>query len=355
MSTYYPKWWADPTLRRHALELKVGLRHRPSDVPKISALLQKELDRFQAWVLWYAAGHHHNTRPLILRSWTPQKDYWPVLAAYLAKHKPVPQPIPPTPPSPSAQPPSRWKNAPWTLEKWVAISHGLRKQDPTWPNIDALISQLRRSGTKAIFAQIGNDNPDPDWAENARRLYAACKAQGIPCGGWGRIDYLDYETVKKNLRSVMPLDGFQADVEEKMNDPKAYQKLFDDFGDEMPLSVVATGGIDNAFGTDAIDSAQKFGDYYDFIGQDYYKSTDPMTPDRGENFVYWRSTAKVSHGYRHLPDAGGVWHIPMGMSNAETTPSMAAQIDMFKPWKAKGWWDGEIIEANNEWGVWATA
>jgi hypothetical protein len=63
----------------------------------------------------------------------------------------------------------------------------------------------------------------------------------------------------------------------------------------------------------------------------------------------------VAHGFRHLPDAGNHWQIPVGMSNAETTPPMIDQVTAFKPYSPSvGWWDAEIIEANGEWDVYAS-
>ncbi len=346
-------WWPD------ALLLKLGVITRTEatrrGVPHIKAGTkeQTELDLFQTWALWRAKGGLP-PRPGILKGWKPEHEYWTALAAYIKKHK-LP-PAPPPQPEHANNPPSRWKNAPWTQGKYVAISHGLRRSDGVW-TVDQLIGQLQRSGTKSVSPQIGSDNPDPDWAENARRLYQAARAVGIPCWGWGRCDYIPWEQVKSQIRSVMPMDGFAADIEGRCQDDQLPQHLFDEFGDEMPLAVVATGAIDDAFGTGAIDSAVRWGDHFDFIGQDYKKIPDlPLTPAGGENFVYWRSTEKNGgKGYRHLPDAKGRWHIPQGMSNAEGTPSMEAQRADWAPWAPYiGWWDGEIIESNGEWGVWAS-
>jgi hypothetical protein len=350
--TDWPKkhsWWLD------AARLRVGLLKRPQPkvphmtFPKWAAEIN-ELNTFAAWLLWFDGGR----KPPRPKVWKRVPAYaWKVWGEYQVAH---PKPPKPGPPSPVNNPPSRWKNAPWTRGKYVAISHGLRHNDGVW-TVDQLIQRLLSSGCKSVSPQIGDDNPDPDWAENARRLYKAAKAAGLSCWGWGRGDYIDWPRLHNSILSVMPMDGFAVDIEGRCQDDKLPQHLFETFGDEMPLAVVATGGIDDSFGTGAIDSAIRWGDHFDFIGQDYKKIPDlPMTPSTGENFVYWRGTEKnAGKGYRHLPDAKGRWHIPQGMSNAETCPSMEAQRADWTAWSPFiGWWDGEIMEANNEWGVFAS-
>ncbi len=348
-------WWLDAArlyekLITRAEATRRGVPRMTS--PKYDAELA-DLRKMALWIHWNYWGRHP---PRPAEIWARVPDYAKVILKEYEKAHPKKQPPLPPPPTPANNPPSRWKNAPWTQGKYVAISHGLRRSDGVW-TVDQLIGQLQRSGTKSVSPQIGSDNPDPDWAENARRLYQAARAVGIPCWGWGRCDYIPWEQVKSQIRSVMPMDGFAADIEGRCQDDQLPQHLFDEFGDEMPLAVVATGAIDDAFGTGAIDSAVRWGDHFDFIGQDYKKIPDlPLTPAGGENFVYWRSTEKNGgKGYRHLPDAKGRWHIPQGMSNAEGTPSMEAQRADWAPWSPYiGWWDGEIIESNNEWGVWAS-
>ncbi len=341
-------WWSD------AARLRVGLLKRPQ--PQVPHLVKpkyaeelNELDRFTAWLMWFEAGRK-GPRPnftKVVPSWA-----WKIEAEYHNKHPhPVPPPVPPPPP---ASPPSRWKNAPWT-KKFVASSHGCRKVDRVF-SPEQLVMLAKRAGCGAVFAQIGNDTPDPDWVEHCRALHQAAHAEGLQCGAWGRVDYIRWIEVYDMINAVLPLDGFQADVEGRCDDDLLPEHLVAAFP-SLPLSVVATGGIDDAFGNGAIESAKRFGDHFDFIGQDYAKAGTPLETDpagHGENFVYWRSNAKVPGGYRHLPDAGGQWHIPMGMSNAEGTPPMKDQVQWFKPWKVKGWWDAEIIEANQEWDVFAS-
>ncbi len=344
-------WWPD------ALLLKLGVITRTEatrrGVPHIKAGTkeQTELDLFQTWALWRAKGGLP-PRPGILKGWKPEHEYWTALAAYIKKHK-LP-PAPPPQPEHANNPPCRWKNAPWCL-KHVYASHGMRDQDGTWTPAQ-LIDQCVKYGTKAVSPQLGSDNPDPDWARHARELYQAGHARGVKVFGWGRADYAPWETVKADIRSVMPLDGYLADVEQRCQDEQLPEHLFAEFGDEMPLGVIATGGIDDSFGTGAIDAAIRWGDNFDFVSQAYHKDTLPLTPDSMENFVWWRSTDKNNgKGFRHLPDANGRWQVPVGMSNAEGTPPMAAQVAAFKPYApAIGWWPAEIIEASGEWVTWAS-
>jgi hypothetical protein len=245
----------------------------------------------------------------------------------------------------------------------VHISHGLRKtvdggqDDGVWPSIEAFVSVCLTYGVQAAFCQLGPDCPDPGWAKHTCQLRDALAQHGIPTGGWGRGDYADWEQVKAMIRSVMPLAGFLVDVEQRCKDPQLPEHLVEEFADEMPLGVIATGGIDDSFGTGAIDAAKRWGDYFDFVGQDYYKQPSlPLTPDSGENFVYWRSTAKNNgKGFRHLPEAGGRWHVPVVMPNAEGCPPLAAHVEWLKPYAPHfGVWDAELIDGGGEWPVFAS-
>lgn len=348
------KWWPD------ALLLKLGLITRAQatlrGVPHIKAGTkeQTELDHFQTWALWRAKGALP-PRPANLKGWHPEQEYWLPLGLYMKKHH-LPPPKDPPPP-PVSNPPSRWKDAPW-CKFHVDTSDWVRQFGP-W---DGLIQRCKSAGVQAVSFQFGDDCPDPDWATHGRQLYEAAKANGMDCFCWGRVDYTSWDKVRADLRSVQPIDGISADVEGELQDKDIHRKLADEFADECPLSVVATGGIDQAFGTDAIDSAVKFGDWYDFRGQDYYKANAtppfPMTIEMGENFVLWRSTEKNGgRGYRHLPQAGGKWHVPLLMSNVEGCTPLAEQEERAKAWVRSGgklgYWIAELLEAHGEWDVFA--
>jgi hypothetical protein len=347
-----PKWWADKRLRKEALELKLGLRKRPSDVPHIPAgsPVDRELNKFQKWALWIAAGKNPQTRPKDIWKAVPDKMYWDVLTQYIKLHSTPPPQKPPIQPS---LPPSKWKNTPWVV-KHVHTSHGLRKDDGVW-TIDQLIARAKTAKCQAIICQIGGDTPDPDWAENARALYKAGKAAGLRIGAWGRMDYVNWETVKAMIKSVLPLDGVLADIEGRCQDQALPEKLVKEFPN-LPMGVIATGAIDQSLdGLSPPAVAQRWGDHFDFVGQDYHKADNPMTPDTGENFVYWRSTAKVTSGFRHLPEAKGRWHIPVVMPSAETCPPLEAHRAWLRDYTPHyGVWDGELVEANGEWGVFAS-
>jgi hypothetical protein len=342
-----PPWWLD------ACRLRVGLLKRPQ--PQVPHLTRPnhdaeldELDRFAAWLVWFE-GSKKGLRPKV---WKRVPAYaWKIWGEYAVAH-PKP-PIPPPKPPPLDGPPSRWKNTPWTI-KHVHISHGLRTVDPVW-TIDQLIGRARQAGCGAIVAQIGGDCPDPDWAEHCRALYAAGKQAGLRIGAWGRMDYIGWEQVKQAIRSVLPLDGVLADVEARCSDQQLPEHLVAEFPG-LPLGVIATGAIDQAFDNHSPQQvAARFGDYFDYVGQDYHKTELPLTPDDGENFVYWRSTAKVAHGFRHLPDAANHWHVPVVMPNAETCPPLEAHREWLKGYTPHyGVWDGELVEANGEWDVFAS-
>jgi len=343
------KWWED------AARLRVGLLKRPQ--PQVPHMTRPkwipeidELTAFADWLLWFDGGKKGKRPPFHRRvpAWA-----WKVWGEYHTTH-----PKPPTKPGPDPQPannpPSIWKGAPWT-KKHVHISHGLRNVDGTW-TVPQLVERCLQSGAKAVFAQLGSDNPDPDWAEHARELYAAGRERGLQVGGWGRADYADWDIVRANLESVLPLDGFLADVEQRCNDQQLPEHLAGAFPD-LPMGVIATGGIDQSFDNHTVqECAARWGDRFDFVGQDYYKADLPLTPDSGENFVYWRSTAKLNgKGFRHLPDANGRWHVPVVMPNAETCPPLAAHAEWLKPYSPHfGVWDGELLEAHDEWGVFAS-
>ena len=311
---------------------------------------------FVHWAPWYLAGRH-GTRPDDAPLPIP-KQAWDLLAVKCVhdKYKAAP-PKPPDPPDPPQNPPSRWKDAPW-CKPHVDISYGLRNSDRMWTP-EQLANRAKQFGAKAIGFQIGSDSPDPDWAYHGRQLYEAAHAIGLQVYGWGRADYVGWDKVKADIRSVMPLDGYSADVESRCNDQQLPEHLRDEFADEMPLSVVATGGIDQSFdGLSPNEVAVRWGDYFDYRGQDYYKADLPLTPDMGENFVYWRSTAKNGgKGFRHLPEAGGKWHVPLLMANAEGTPPLAQQAERAKAWVRSGgvlgFWIAELLEANDEWAVYA--
>lgn len=343
-----PSWWSDWAVWR----ICGGSRPAavPPTVPKENfAILACCIE----WVRWRLNG---GLRPKC----APAKvdpEWWQVISKPCVRakyHEAQPPSKPPDQQPPHVDPPSRYKNAPWT-DKFVCTSHGMREVDRVW-SPEQLIQRCLQYGVKSIGTQIGADCPDPDWAMHTRQLYIIGQAKGIPVWSWGRADYAPWLQVKKDIRSVMPLAGFSADVEQRCQDQQLPEHLRDEFADEMPLSVVATGGIDQSLDEDSVQAvAARWGDYFDFIGQDYHKEDLPLTPDGGENFVYWRSTAKVAHGFRHLPDANNRWHIPMGMSNAEGTPPMKDQVNLFKPYSPHiGWWDAEIIEANGEWPVFAS-
>ncbi len=364
MTDYAKKhtWWLDAARLYEKLitrteATKRGVPRMTS--PKYDAELA-DLRKMALWIHWNYWGRHP---PRPAEIWARVPDHAKViLKEYEKAHPKKPPPMPPPPPPPGANPPSRWENAPWT-KKHVHLSHGLRKtidggQDNGVWTPDQIVALAKQSGCGAVFAQIGDDVPgDPAWAKHCRQLYDAGHAAGIQVGAWGRVDYIGWEHAKACIDAVLPLDGFLADVEGPCHDPLLPEHLVDAYPN-LPLGVIATGAIDGAFGTDAIDSAKRFGDNFDFVGQDYAKAGTPLETDpagHGENFVYWRSTAKVEGGYRHLPDAAGRWHVPVGMSNAEGTPPMSAQVEWFKPYAPHiGWWDAEIIEANGEWGVWAS-
>jgi hypothetical protein len=120
--------------------------------------------------------------------------------------------------------------------------------------------------------------------------------------------------------------------------------------------MIATGAIDQAIdGLSPPEVAARFGDYFDFVGQDYHKADLPLTPDTMENFVYWRSAAKIKGGFRRLPDAGNRYHVPVVMPNAETCPPMEAHRPWLAAWTPHyGVWDGELLESAGEWGVFAS-
>jgi hypothetical protein len=312
--------------------------------------VDRELNKFQKWALWIAAGKNPQTRPKDIWKSVPDKMYWDVLTQYIKLHSTPPPQKPPIQPT---LPPSKWKNTPWVV-KHVHTSHGLRKDDGVW-TIDQLIARAKGAKCQAIICQIGGDTPDPDWAENARALYKAGKAAGLRIGAWGRMDYVNWATVQAMVKSVLPMDGILADIEGRCQDQMLPEKLVKEFPN-LPLGVIATGAIDQSLdGLSPPAVAQRWGDHFDFVGQDYHKADNPMTPDTGENFVYWRSTAKVSSGFRHLPEAKGRWHIPVVMPNAETCPPLEAHRAWLRDYTPHyGVWDGELVEANGEWGVFAS-
>jgi len=310
-----------------------------------------ELHNFSVWLHWRWEG---KTRPK--PAWLPGgKGWaWQVYNEFEKKHPHTRPPVPGPKPPPANNPPSEWKNAPW-CKKHVHISHGLRSIDGVW-TIDQLISRCLQYGAKAIFAQFGDDCPDPEWVGHTKQLYQAGKAVGIPVGVWGRCDYRPWPDVQAAIRSVMPVDGLLADVEQRCEDQQLPEHLYDEFGDEMPLGVIATGGIDESLDESDVHAVADRWRHFDFVGQDYYKADLPLTPDTGENFVYWRSTAKNDgRGFRHLPDANNRWHVPVVMPNAETCPPLAFHIPLLKDYTPHcGVWDAELIEANGEWPVFAS-
>jgi hypothetical protein len=345
-------WWSK------AVDLNLGLHKRSDpgygfkDVPRPSKPEAIDLAMVRAWVLWNFKGRHE-ARP----------DVWPRvpqyakdgLARYLKAHPHGPKPGP-KPPDPPDDPPSIWtghRDIPWYVKR-VDISHGLRSQDPVWNTPAVLIARCKQAGVKAICFQVGNDTPDPDWAKHGRELYQACKAEGMVCGGWGRVDYIDADKVRAQLESVMPLDGFMADVEGECMDAQLPEHLVEWFPG-LPLAVIATGGIDEAFpGLTPPEVAQRFGSHYDFVSQAYHKETLPLTPATMENFVYWRSTAKVKGGFRHMPSAGNRWQVPTVMPDAEGCPPLEAYRPWLAGWDPFGVWDGELVEGSGEWSVLAS-
>ncbi len=311
-----------------------------------------ELTRFDTWLKWRATGHV-TPRPASLAKWEPQKVYWTVLGEYLKAH-PAPKPGPPPAPPPAYNPPSRWTNhpnVPW-YGKRVDISHWLRTD--TGLTISGLIDRLRSSGTKAVTFQFGQDCPDPDWATHGPALYRACKAEGIPCGTWGRCDYRPWEDVKRDLHAAIDAgcDGLLADVEGPCQDDQLPEHIVAEFP-EVPKAVIATGAIDNAWpNMTPGEVAARFGDNFDFVGQDYYKRDAgfPLTPAMMENFVLWRSTEK---GFRHMPALANRWHASTLMCCAEGCPPLSEQHDLAAGWAPLGHWDAEILEGNGQWGEWA--
>jgi hypothetical protein len=273
---------------------------------------------------------------------------------WLEEHGLWPKPKPPTSPPPH-NPASKWTgrpNVPW-YHHHVDISHGLRTANGVW-TVDELVARLVSAGMKAVTFQVGNDCPDPDWASHGRDLYEKAKAAGLICGAWGRADYFDWATLKAAVNSILPIDGFKFDIEGRCVEPQLPERIVAEWGDQFAMAVVATGGIDDSFGNGAINAAIRWGDHFDFVGQDYPKADDFMTPDRGENFVWWRSTDKNGgKGFRHMPDAGGKWHVTQTMSNAETCTPLTEQEGRLKAWTGiRAFWDGEILEGNGEWPVW---
>lgn len=344
-------WWDD------AARLRVGLLKRPQ--PQVPHMTRprwnrelNELNGFAAWLTW-RYGNKKGAPP----AWRPAKKTWAwqVYSEYLKAHPKPPPTGPPPPPNPGDQPPSRWKGAPWT-KRHFHVAYGLRENDGVW-TIPQLVARATRYGAGAIFMQLGDDGNDPDWARHTRELYAAGKAVGLQIGAWGRADYAPWDQVKADIRSVMPLDGYLADVEQRVNDQKLPEHLRDEFGKDMPLGVIATGGIDESLDEDSVQAvAARWGDWFDFVGQDYHKVSLPLTPDAGESFAYWRGTAKCNgRGFRHLPDANNRWHIPVVMPNAETCPPLSAHVDWLKPYSPHfGVWDGELLEEYSEWDVYAS-
>ncbi len=349
-------WWPD------ALLLKCGLITRTEatkrGVPHIHAGTpeQTELDHFETWLLWRAKGALP-PRPGNLVGWLPEREYWATLHAYVVAHH-VPPVSPPPPPN---NPPSKWTNhpnVPWYVKR-VDISHWLRTDNGV-ADIATLIQRLHDSGTKAVTFQFGDDCPDHDWATHGPALYKACKSDGIPCGTWGRCDYRPWEDVKRDLHAAMDAgcDGLMADVEGPVQDAELPEHLAAEFP-EIPMSVIATGAIDDAWpNMTPGEIAVRFGDNFDFVGQDYYKRDAsppfPLTPAMMENFVYWRSTEKNGgKGFRHLPALGGRWHASTLMCCAEGCPPLSEQRDLAAGWAPLGHWDAEILEGNGQWSEWA--